>query len=181
MLISVAQAATPAGGAPAGGSSFPPFDVTTFAPQLVWLVVIFGLLYWLMSKIALPRVAEILEARRARIEGDLASASAAQEKASEAAAAYEKSVAEAKARAQDTVQKMRNEVSAKGEERRKQLEDELNGKIAAAEKRIADARSAAMSNVASIAQDAAGDIVRQLTGKPAAADAVARAVAALKN
>ncbi len=181
MLISAAQAATPAAGVPAGGSTFPPFDPAVFAPQLVWLAITFGLLYWLMSKVALPRVAEILEARKARISSDLAAAAAMQQTADDASAAYEKSVAEAKAKAQDTVQKMRAEVSEKAEARRKTLEDDLNAKIVAAEKSIADARTQAMSNVASIAQDAAGDIVRQLTGKAADPAAVAQAVAALKN
>ena len=58
----------------------------------------FAALYWLMAKIALPRIAEIFEARRARIEGDLAAATAMQGKADDAATAYEKSLSEAKAK-----------------------------------------------------------------------------------
>ena len=55
---------------------FPPLDTKTFPSQIFWLVIFFALLYALMSKLVLPKIACILEARRNRIEGDLARASA---------------------------------------------------------------------------------------------------------
>ena len=50
---------------------FPPFNPETFASQLLWFAVFFVLLYFMMSRVALPRVGGILAARRERIEGDL--------------------------------------------------------------------------------------------------------------
>lgn len=52
--------------------TFPPFDGETYASQILWLAITFGLLYWIMSKVALPRLSGILEDRRDRIAGDLA-------------------------------------------------------------------------------------------------------------
>ena len=52
----------------------PQMDFTTYAPQLVWLVITFVLLYFLMSRMALPRIERILTTRENRIEGDLAEA-----------------------------------------------------------------------------------------------------------
>ncbi len=163
---------------PAAAGAFPPFDPTTFAPTLVWLVITFGALYWLMSRIALPRVSEILETRRSRIESDLASASAAQKSADAAAAAYEKTLADAKAKAQATAQQMRSQIAAATGAKRKALEADLNAKITSAETQIAATRTQAMSNVASIAQEAAADIVRHLTGRTPDAAAIAAAVKA---
>ncbi|HEY8580860.1 MAG TPA: F0F1 ATP synthase subunit B', partial [Beijerinckiaceae bacterium] len=99
MFISEAVAAT---AAPAAGAArvFPPFDTATFAGQLFWLAIIFGGLYYVMSRVALPRVAAILENRQSRIAGDLEAASAAQKSADEAGAASEKTLADAKANAQ---------------------------------------------------------------------------------
>ena len=72
LLIGTAQAAETAHAE--GGGTFPPFDASTFAGQIFWLVITFGFLYYLMSKIALPRVSEILETREIKIDGDLKSA-----------------------------------------------------------------------------------------------------------
>jgi len=79
---------------------FPPFQKENFASQLVWLVMSFVVLYALLWKLVLPRVASILAARRARIEGDLAEAARAKAESEAALARYEKSLADARANAQ---------------------------------------------------------------------------------
>ncbi len=176
MFISEAVAAT----APVAGAArvFPPFDTTTFAGQLFWLALTFGGLYFIMSRVALPRVANILETRRARIAGDLEAAVAAQKAADEAGAAYEKTLGDAKASAQKTVQSLRDQLTAETDSRRKALDADLNGKLAAAEQTIAGTKAQAMTNVSAIAGDAAGAIVRHITGRDADPKAVADAVAA---
>ena len=90
------------GGAAEHGSSFPPFDSEHFSSQLIWLALIFGALYLLMSRVALPRVAGILEARESKISSDLASAEAARKDADAAREAHDRMIAEAKARSQAT-------------------------------------------------------------------------------
>src|SRR5436190_18021875 len=79
---------------------FPPFAQETFPSQLFWLVICFTLLYVLMAKVALPRVGAILDARRARIDGDLGEANRLKVHAEDSMTAYEKSLAEARGRAQ---------------------------------------------------------------------------------
>jgi F-type H+-transporting ATPase subunit b len=180
MFITAAKAAETANNAAAAGV-FPPFDTSHFVPQLIWLAITFGLLYWLMSKIALPRVQEIIETRRTRIENDLTAATEAQKTADHAAATYEKTLAEAKAKGQATAQGMRTQIAAESETRRKSLEDGLNAKISAAEAQIAQTKSQAMTNVASIAQEAASEIVQRLTGRTPDASAVSAAVASIKK
>jgi F-type H+-transporting ATPase subunit b len=56
--------------------AFPPFETSTFASQILWLAIAFGLLYWLMSRLALPRVAGILEGRAGAIASDVKAAQA---------------------------------------------------------------------------------------------------------
>lgn len=168
------------GGAHAKGV-FPPFDSTSFAPQLIWLALIFGALYLLMSKLALPRVEGILVARRSRIAGDLDEAASMQSKAQAASHAYDKTLADAKAKAQTMAQQMRDELAAKSAAERKALESDLNGKLVTAETSIAATKAQAMTHVAEIATQAAADIVSHITGKPADPAAIARAMAATKT
>jgi F-type H+-transporting ATPase subunit b len=167
MFISTALAATTAAAAGAANDVFPPFDSTKFASQLFWLAVTFGALYYALSKIAIPRVSEILETRSAKITGDLAAANAAKKAADEAGAQYEKSLADAKASAQKNVQDLRDKLHAETEAKRKALEADLNAKLAAAEEKISVMKTQAMTNVSTIAADAASAIVRQVTGREA--------------
>jgi F-type H+-transporting ATPase subunit b len=161
---------------------FPPFQSHTFASQLVWLVIAFVLLYVLMAKWALPRVGSILESRQKRIEGDIAEAGTLKAQSDEAIVAYEKALADARADAQAIANETRDRQSAAAEARRKTLEDELNVKLADAEKTIAATKTAAMSNVRGIAEEATRALVERLIGAAPSEKAVADAVAgALKR
>jgi len=160
-----------------GHGGFPPFESQTFASQLVWLAIAFVLLYVLMAKLALPRVASIIEGRQKRIADDIGEAGRLKTQSDEAVAAYEKALADARARAQAIANETRDSQAAAAEARRKTLEDELNGKLAEAEKTIATTKQAAMSNVRRIAEDATRAIVERLIGAAPSEKAVADAVA----
>ncbi|HEX2134654.1 MAG TPA: F0F1 ATP synthase subunit B', partial [Microvirga sp.] len=94
------QAGTAAPGGEPADVGFPPFETETYGGQLLWLAISFGLLYMLLSRVVLPRLGGIIEARREAIARDLDQAAAMKTRAEEAGAAYEKAVAEARARAQ---------------------------------------------------------------------------------
>ena len=168
---------------PGGGKAqFPPFDKQTFASQLVWFAIYFIALYVLIGRFAIPRIGGIIEARRGRIEGDLAEANRLKEQSGEALSAYEKSLADARARAQALASETRDKLSAEADDRRKALEGQLNLKLTEAEKTIATTKTAAMTNVRGIAVDTAAAIVERLIGTAPAGPAVEAAVAdALKR
>jgi F-type H+-transporting ATPase subunit b len=157
--------------------AFPPFQSQTFASQLVWLVIAFVLLYALMAKWALPRVGRIIESRQKRIADDLADAERLKVQSDEAVAAYEKALADARARAQAIANETREQQQAAADATRKTLEGELNVKLAEAEKSIAATKQAAMANVRAIAEDAARAIIKRLIGSAPNDKAVAEAVA----
>lgn len=168
---------------PAGAKGvFPPFDSTTFASQLVWLAIAFVALYVLMAKVALPRVGGIIENRQKRIAGDIAEAGNLKAQSDAALTAYEQALADARARAQAIANETRDRQTAEADKRRKALEDQLNVKLAEAEKTIAATKVAAMANVRGIAADAAKAIVERLTGTAPTDKAVDAAVGeALKS
>jgi F-type H+-transporting ATPase subunit b len=163
-----------------GHSNFPPFDASTFPSQILWFFIAFGLLYWFMSKRALPQIAQVIENRKARIARDLDDATAMQQKADAAAAAHEKTLADARAKAQTMAQAARDQLAAESDAKRKALEDELAARLAAAERQIAATRAQAMTNVSEIARDAAGAIVERLGGRAADPQAISAAVASTK-
>ena len=165
-----------------GKKPFPPFEPETFASQLFWLVIAFGLLYVMMAKLVLPRIGGIIDARKNSVDGDLAQAARHRKDADAALAAYEQSLSEARNRAQAVANETRDRLNAQSEKARQELEAKLNVKLADAERTIATTRNAAMANVKTIAADAAAAIVQRLTGTAPAASSVESAVAdALKR
>lgn len=170
---------TEAHGGEAGHTAFPPFDSSTFGSQLIWLALTFGALYLLMSRIALPRIGEILEVRRDRIESDLAEAERMRQKTDEALATYEQALADARSRAQGIAEETRAKVRAELEAKRGKVEADLAKKVAEAEARIQETKAEALGNVGEIATDTAQSLVSQLLGKvpvKTARDAVAKVV-----
>jgi F-type H+-transporting ATPase subunit b len=143
---------------------FPPFQKDTFASQMVSLLIAFVALYLIVSRIALPRVGSVLDARQNTIEGDLSEAQKLKDASDAALKAYESELAAARSRAQAIGTETREKLNAASEAERKTLEERLSRKLAEAEKTIASTREAAMSNVRGIAADAAAAIVQQLTG-----------------
>ena len=177
-----AGAHTEADGGHHGGGTFPPFDSSTFASQLVSLVVFFVALYIIVSRVALPRVAAVIDARQNKIEGDLAEAQKLKDELESALKAYEGDLAAARSKAQAIGAETREKANAASEAERKSLEDKLAAKLADAEKSIAATRATAMGNVRGIAADAAGAIVQRLIGTAPDGKAVEAAVdASLKG
>jgi F-type H+-transporting ATPase subunit b len=162
-------------------SNFPPFDPSTFPSQIVWFAIAFGFLYWYMSKRGLPALGKVIDDRKAQIAHDLDDATAMQQRADAAAAAHERTLAEARAKAQTLAQAARDAAAADAQAKRKVLEDELAGRLAAAEREISSTRAEAMANVAEVARDTAGAIVERLSGRPADPAAVAAAVSSVKS
>lgn len=149
--------------------------------QVVWMLVIFGALYYVMARYALPQVEGVLEARRARIEGDLESAQAAKQRADAAMAEHQAATAKARAEAQAAVNAATQKAQAEAAARAEALNARLNAQIEAAETQIATARDAAMGALRQVATDTADALVTRLIGRSdsvAVAQAVDRELAA---
>lgn len=147
------------------GAGFPPFDSTTFASQILWLAITFGLFYWIMKNVAVPRISGILEDREDRIAGDMAEANRLKQETDEAIAAYEQALAEARNKAHGIAAETRAKLKADTEARRAAAEDDVNAKLAAAEKQIADTKSGAMEKIEEIAGETTSALIEQLLGK----------------
>jgi F-type H+-transporting ATPase subunit b len=142
----------------------PQLDITTFIPQLFWLAVTFFVLYLLMKFLALPRVAAALAARRRRIDEDLAGAAALKSQAEAAFAAYEKSLATARAQAQALIRESGERLAAEAAQRHRELAQKLVLEAAAAEREIAAAKERSLAEIESLAPELAQTVAQKLTG-----------------
>jgi F-type H+-transporting ATPase subunit b len=159
----------------------PQLDPLDWAPQLVWLVLTFGILYLLMVWVALPRIGGVIDKRAAHIAGDLETAEKFRRETEEAIAAYEQALAEAKQKAHAIVEEGRAKLKAETDAERAKLEKELAVKSAEAEARIEKAKTAAMKEVNTVASDVAADIVKQLIGTAPPKGDIEKAVIAARK
>ncbi len=149
----------------------PQLDTSTWPPQLVWLAITFLVLYYIVSRIIIPRTGGVITERKSTVENDLAKAQQLKAETDAAAKAYEASLAEARQKAHAIAAENRDRVSAELDKERAKADAEAASRVADAEKSIATARAKAMTDVRSVASDIASDIVAALTGsKPSAAD-----------
>lgn len=159
-----------------GKSNFPPFNTDTFAPQLVWLALTFGLLYVVLSRVALPRIADVIDERANRIKRDLDAAERLNAETDKAIAGYEDTLAIAKAKAGELARETRAKLAADTEREKASIEASLAAKAADAEARIQAMKSKALSSVNDIAVTTAAAIVGQLTGTEPGPEEVKRAL-----
>jgi F-type H+-transporting ATPase subunit b len=142
----------------------PQFNPEWFASQLFWLAVTFIVLYLLMSRVALPRVAQILQERQEKVSDDLAKAERLKAEAQEIAESYEASLQEARSEAQKVLRQTGEEIAAEQAKRHEAYGQELNKKVEEAEARIETARAEALENLQGMAADVAQSATVKLIG-----------------
>jgi len=159
----------------------PQLDYHTFVPQLFWLAISFVVLYALMSRLALPKVRGVIEGRRHHLDSDLGRAAALKQEAEAALTAYQKTLADARATAQETLRQAGERLAAEAAERQRQLAATLAAQVTAAEARIAASKEQALGEIRGIAAEVGGAIVEKLTGAAPNAQAMTNAVARALN
>jgi F-type H+-transporting ATPase subunit b len=160
---------------------FPPLDTQHYPSQLLWLAISFGLLYYLMSRVILPRLEAGMNLRSGRIRGDLLEAQRLKEASEKAAAAYEQALADARAKANAIAQGSRDALMKELDGERSKVEADIEARVAAAETRIRDMKTKALSEVEKIAEDVTADVVQRLVGAAPDSATVKRALKAVSG
>jgi F-type H+-transporting ATPase subunit b len=158
---------------------FPPFDSSTFAGQLLWLAITFGVLYYLMAKLIIPRIGGILEDRRDRIAADLDHAERLKQQSADAVTSYETALAEARAAAFAIAGEARDRAKAEADARQAEIEADLDRRLDAAEARIAEVKQRALADVGEIAAETTEAVVEALLGEKPARPEIASALTAV--
>ena len=161
LLPAAAQAAEQSGGMPQLDFANP---LTT--SQVVWGAIIFALLYWLLSRVALPKVGEVLEERARHIAADLETAQASKTRADAAAKEVAEATARARAEAQAAINAALDTAKQAATARIAALNERLEKQLQDAETQIDAARGAALRALREVATDTAATVVGRLTGAP---------------
>jgi len=163
------------GAAPHGGG-MPQLRQEDWAPQLVWLLIVFVALYLLMARVALPRIATVLEERRDKIADDLDQAAQLKTQTDEAIESYETALAEARSRAHAIAAETRQKLQGEIDDYRADIDQQISTQTEAAEAKIAELKESAMSGVREAAIDITRGVVEHLANQKASDADLATAV-----
>ena len=169
--------ATEAHGEAEAAAGMPQLDFSTWPNQIFWLLVTLVVIFFVLSKIALPRIAAVLADRKGTITNDLAAAEELKQKAVAAEKAYNDALANARTEAAKIVAQAKAEIQKDLDAATAKADAEISAKAAESEKTIAGIRDGAAAAVAEVARDVAAELVGAL-GQGADAKTVTAAVTA---
>lgn len=160
----------------ASAPGMPQLDFSTFPNQIFWLVITLLAIYFLLSRIALPRIGSVLAERQGTITNDLAAAEELKLAAQDAEDAYNQALANARTEAQKIAADTKAAIQADLDKAIEKADAEIAAKTAESEAAISEIRASAMESVKDVATDTADALVTALGGK-SDAKAIAAAVA----
>jgi len=171
--------ADPSQAADHASGGLPQFDLAQWPGQMVWMLLVFGALLLLFRYVFVPKVGGTIAAREDKIGGDIGQARHLRDEAEAQSKAAGEELAQARARAQRMALEAKAAVTVETEKRQAEEEARLDQVVAEAEGRINAARVEAMGHVRAIAAETTDAIVTRLTGRPADAAEVERALASV--
>ncbi len=157
----------------------PQLDPAVWPTQIIWLAITFIALYLIVWRIALPRIADVLEARQRKLDDDLKKATALKEEAETILAEYERMRAGAQAAAHEALQKAQGEMKAEAERKNSETAARLNQQTEEAEARIAAAKTAAVTSLEGTVSEVVAAATEKLIGVKAGDQEIARVVGAV--
>lgn len=153
----------------------------TYSSQIFWLLVFFGITFFLIGRGMVPKVMSTVELRDKQIADDLAAAQAARDAADDQEEAWRERENANRAKAQGLIAEAKSKAAASSEAKLAKAQTRLDAQLAAAEAEIDAARTSAMAEVEDVAAEATQDIVARLAGakvdKRTAKSAVKKALA----
>ena len=127
--------------------------------QIFWLIIALIAVYFVMSRIALPRIGAVLAERSGTITNDIAAAEDLKNKAAEAEAAYDQALLDARAEAQSIVAEAKAEIQAELDVDLQKADAQIAAKTAESQAAIAEIRDGAIKSVTAVAKDTAKELV----------------------
>jgi F-type H+-transporting ATPase subunit b len=170
-----AGAAAHGGGHGTEAVGMPQLDFSTWPSQVFWLIVALVVLYFILSRVALPRIGGVIEERQDAIEDDLDRAAEFKRRAAQAEIAYEAALAEAKAKANAIAAEARGEIQKELDAAIAKADGEIAARAAESEKRIRQIRDSALESVEAVAVETAEALVDALARDATVASGAVRA------
>ena len=159
VLISYAQSGESGG--------MPQLNPEFWVSQIVWLVLTFGFLYLVLSKLILPKISENLESRKSQILENIETAESQREESEKKLKEFEKIILESKLEAKNYFNEARQKILDDINSKRLTLEKDIDEEISAAEQEVNNLKIGSHEKIRNIAVETSSELIKQLIGEEA--------------
>ena len=142
----------------------PQLDPEFWFSQIFWLIITFGILFIILSKLILPKISENLEIRKSQISENIEAAEKEREESENKIKEYEKIILDSKNEAKNYFSKARGQILKDIDKKRETLKNEINEEIKKAEEEITDLKNKSPDKINKIVVETSSDLVKQLIG-----------------
>jgi len=159
VLISYAQSGESGG--------MPQLNPEFWVSQIVWLVLTFGILYIVLSKLILPKISDNLESRKSQILENIETAEAQREESEKKLKEFEKIILESKLEAKNYFNEARQKILDDINSKRIALEKDIDEEISAVEQEVNNLKTSSGEKIKNIAVETSSELIKQLIGEEA--------------
>ena len=145
----------------------PQLNPEFWVSQIFWLVLTFGLLYIILSKLILPRISNNLESRKSQILENIETAEKQREESEKKVKEFEKIILESKIEAKNYFNEARQKILEDITVKKNSLDKDIDDEISAAEKEIKNLKTASSEKIKNIAIETSSELIKQLIGEEA--------------
>ena len=165
----------------AESGGMPQLNPEFWISQIVWLVITFGALYVILSKVILPKISNNLESRRSQILENIEIAEKQREESEEKLKEFDKIILNSKLEAKNLFNEARKKVLNEIDKKRSEMEKNLEEEISSAEKEIQSLNNNSTENIKKIATETSLSLIQQLIGEEINKESISSVVNGLTN
>ena len=153
------------GKAIAADEGMPQLNPEFWVSQIVWLILTFGILYILLSKLILPKISDNLESRKLQILENIENAEKQREESEKKIKEFEKIIYDSKIKAKNYFNEARQQVLENINKKRNALQKDIDEEISSAEEEINKLKTTSGDKITKIAIETSSDLIKQLIGE----------------
>ena len=145
----------------------PQLNPEFWVSQILWLVLTFGILYIVLSKLILPKISNNLESRKSQILENIETAETQREESEKKLKEFEKIILESKLEAKNYFNEARQKILEDINNKRVALEKDIDNEISAVEQEVNNLKITSSEKIKKIAIETSSELIKQLIGEEA--------------
>ena len=160
----------------AESGGMPQLNPEFWISQIFWLIITFGILFIVLTKVILPKISDNLENRKSQILENIETADKQKEESQKKIDEYEKIILDSKLKAKNHFNEAREKILDNINKKRAALEKDLDQEIDGVEKELSDLRNKSGEKINKIAADTSAELIKELIGEEVNSSSIAAIV-----